>query len=229
VRKIGEPVRRGPQAHFPVSGRRADRAQAIDARGVTGASLADVDLLRFQLEYLPSAVPPAVLAENGRSREQQMRALRLLEGAMKTIAFFNNKGGVGKTSLAYQVSWMMSLLGVKTLVADLDPQANATSVFLSPDEIFRLWESDHDSTVYGSMKPIISGIGDIRVGKPVFIADKLFLVPGDLYVVIPLSADMFSIKGLENVGPILRQWRADWRDRIPRAQERWGLSCLPGL
>lgn len=27
---------------------------------------------------------------------------------MKTIAFFNNKGGVGKTSLVYHVAWMLS-------------------------------------------------------------------------------------------------------------------------
>ena len=30
---------------------------------------------------------------------------------MKTITFFNNKGGVGKTSLAYHVSWMLRELG----------------------------------------------------------------------------------------------------------------------
>lgn len=51
----------------------------FDARAVAGASLGDVDLIRFKLEYLPSAVPPDILAENGRSNEQQMRALRLLD------------------------------------------------------------------------------------------------------------------------------------------------------
>ncbi len=31
---------------------------------------------------------------------------------MNTIAFFNNKGGVGKTSLVYHLAWMYAELGL---------------------------------------------------------------------------------------------------------------------
>lgn len=51
----------------------------FDAQGVAGAALDDLDLTRFTLEYLPSAVAPDVLAENGRTREEQLRALRLID------------------------------------------------------------------------------------------------------------------------------------------------------
>jgi ATP-dependent DNA helicase RecG len=51
---------------------------AFDAQGVAGASIADLDLRRFELEYLPVAVSPEALAENGRPRDAQLRALRLL-------------------------------------------------------------------------------------------------------------------------------------------------------
>jgi ATP-dependent DNA helicase RecG len=51
----------------------------FDAQGVAGATADDLDLVRFALEYLPSAVAPDVLAENGRTREEQLRALRLLD------------------------------------------------------------------------------------------------------------------------------------------------------
>ncbi|WP_020175759.1 ATP-binding protein [Methyloferula stellata] len=51
----------------------------FDARAVPDASLNDIDLIRFRLEYVPSAVPADVLAENGRSDEQQMRGLRLVD------------------------------------------------------------------------------------------------------------------------------------------------------
>lgn len=51
----------------------------FDARAVPGASLNDIDLVRFNLEYLPSAVPADIRAENGRSEEQQLQALRLLD------------------------------------------------------------------------------------------------------------------------------------------------------
>jgi ATP-dependent DNA helicase RecG len=50
-----------------------------DAQGISGAGLADLDLTRFALEYLPVAVSPGILAENGRSIEEQLRALRFLD------------------------------------------------------------------------------------------------------------------------------------------------------
>jgi len=49
---------------------------------------------------------------------------------MKTLAFFNNKGDVGKTSLVYHLAWMYSGLGLNVIAADLDPQANLTNIFL---------------------------------------------------------------------------------------------------
>ena len=54
---------------------------------------------------------------------------------MKTIAFFNNKGGVGKTSLVYHLAWMFADHGISVIAADLDPQANLTSMFLDEDRL----------------------------------------------------------------------------------------------
>lgn len=81
---------------------------------------------------------------------------------MKTIAFFNNKGGVGKTSLVYHLAWMFADHGIKTLAVDLDPQANLTAMFLNEERLEELWPDDeHPDTVYGSVRPILRGIGDI--------------------------------------------------------------------
>ena len=55
------------------------------------------------------------------------------EGVVKAIAFFNNKGGVGKTTLVYHLAWMYSELGFSVVAADLDPQANLSAIFLSED------------------------------------------------------------------------------------------------
>lgn len=46
---------------------------------------------------------------------------------MKTIAFCNQKGGVAKTTSAINIASYIALHGKKTLLIDLDPQANATS------------------------------------------------------------------------------------------------------
>jgi chromosome partitioning protein len=197
------------------------------------------------------------------------------------LAFFNNKGGVGKTTIVYHLAWMYADLGMNAVAVDLDPQANLTAAFLSEDRMMQLWpDGDHPATVYGSVQPLIRGIGDVQKPHMERISQRLMLVPGDLalssfedqlsevwpkcldgderafrvtsafwrimqaaaelhkaqiilvdlgpnlgainraaliscdYVVVPLSPDLFSLQGLRNLGPRLRQWRSDWKKRL---------------
>ncbi|MBK7845497.1 MAG: AAA family ATPase [Bdellovibrionales bacterium] len=53
----------------------------------------------------------------------------------KTIAISNNKGGVGKTSIATSMARRMVDLGFEVLVVDLDPQANSTMFFLNDESL----------------------------------------------------------------------------------------------
>lgn len=48
---------------------------------------------------------------------------------MKTIAFYNNKGGVGKTTLAANIGYNLSTMGYRVLLVDCDPQGNLSSFF----------------------------------------------------------------------------------------------------
>ena len=53
----------------------------------------------------------------------------------KTISISNNKGGVGKTSLATNLATGLALKNKKTLLVDMDPQGNATQSFgINKDE-----------------------------------------------------------------------------------------------
>lgn len=202
------------------------------------------------------------------------------------ITFFNNKGGVGKTSLVYHLAWMYADLGLKVVAADLDPQANLTAAFLDEDRLEELWlDNNQRSTVFGCVQPLMRGIGDIAdphleyVENQSALLGQLALLVGDLslsgfedelsavwpecldrkerafrvisafwrilqkaaaiqtadiilidlgpnlgainraallaadYVVVPLSPDLFSLQGLRNLGPTLRRWREEWKER----------------
>lgn len=218
---------------------------------------------------------------------------------MTSMALFNNKGGVGKTTLTYHLAHMFRRLDRRVLAVDLDPQANLTSAFLDEEELADLWAepqspawgSDRQmalipparitgGTVAASVKPIMEGLGDVRFFEPTRIADGLWLIPGDLElsafedrlsaagptgftgdqaairtttafhrviadavrrvsaqivlidvgpnlgainraallaadnVLMPLAADLFSLRGLRNLGPTLRTWRTTWQDMV---------------
>jgi chromosome partitioning protein len=101
---------------------------------------------------------------------------------MKTVTFFNNKGGVGKTSLVYHIAWMLHQLGHRVVVADLDPQANLTTFFLKEEQILSLFEADDGvaRTIFQAYMPILEAEGGLATVSPIDIADGLTLIPGDL-------------------------------------------------
>ncbi len=200
------------------------------------------------------------------------------------IVLFNNKGGVGKTSLAYHLACMYADLDVRVVAADFDPQANLTSMFLEDDALELLWpDGGHSQTVHGAIHPLIAATGDVVSPCPtVEVEENLRLIAGDLllgvfeddlsqvwpgcldgkerafrvasafyrlirsatedydadvaivdvgpnlgainravliaasHVVVPVAPDLFSLQGLRNLGPTLRRWRREWRDRLER-------------
>ena len=102
--------------------------------------------------------------------------------AVPVLTFFNNKGGVGKTSLVYHLAWMLSDMGHQVLACDLDPQANLTAAFLDEGHLERLWENDNDQpgrTILQCIRPLTK-VGDIKEPSLVKIANSLSLIPGDL-------------------------------------------------
>jgi len=98
------------------------------------------------------------------------------------LTFFNNKGGVGKTSLVYHLAWMFSEMGKRVMAIDLDPQANLTSAFLPESDLEALWDIDaspNADTIYQCVRPLME-VGDIASPQTKQITRSLFLVPGDL-------------------------------------------------
>ena len=213
---------------------------------------------------------------------------------MITIAFFNNKGGVGKTSLVYHLAWMYADLGISTVAVDIDPQANLSTMFLEEERLEELWpDGEHPQSILGAVSPILRGTGDISQPHVELITSNIGVVVGDLglsrfeaklssawpacldrdeaafriesafhrtilqaaescdadlalvdvgpnlgainrsaiiaadFVVFPLAPDLFSLQGLRNLGPTLRDWRREWEDRLERRPDDPGLSLPP--
>ena len=106
------------------------------------------------------------------------------EMAVPVVTFFNNKGGVGKTSLVYHLSWMLSEIGQRVLACDLDPQANLTAMFLPEDRLETIFTVDDElperpGTVFECVRPLME-VGDLRPPVLAAVNDDLGLIPGDL-------------------------------------------------
>ncbi len=214
---------------------------------------------------------------------------------MKSIAFFNNKGGVGKTTLVYHLAFMMAEQGRTVLAVDLDPQANLTSMFLKDETLEEIWpnQSPHKS-IYASIEPIIEEDGDFDPVHIQKINNNLSLIPGDLglslfedklsdswpkcltgtvapfrtmtsfyriirtaaeskgaeiilidvgpnlgavnraaliaaeHIVMPLAPGLFSLQGLRNLGPTLKEWRKGWKQRSLQKPDKFSEPMPTG-
>jgi cellulose biosynthesis protein BcsQ len=79
---------------------------------------------------------------------------------MKSIAIFNNKGGVGKTTLlANLASYLALQKDRKILIVDADPQCNATQLMFSEIEVDKLYGSKDTFTIDKIVHPLATGKG----------------------------------------------------------------------
>jgi chromosome partitioning protein len=65
---------------------------------------------------------------------------------LQIVSFFNHKGGVGKTTLVFNIGLALAQMGRRVVFIDLDAQANLTSVALSDDELEARF--DQGDTIY---------------------------------------------------------------------------------
>ena len=97
---------------------------------------------------------------------------------MKVVSFFNHKGGVGKTTLLFNVGLALAKSGKRVLFIDADAQANLTGTALSAEayqQQLQLEETIHDALI-----PVIRATGEARVFDPVSIRENAWILPGHI-------------------------------------------------
>lgn len=124
---------------------------------------------------------------------------------MKTISVFNNKGGVGKTTLTFHLAHALSELGKRVLIIDLDPQCNLTILSMDSEELHDIWEEEDNfiedfesaknnisssalnkmenatRSIHFLLKPTEDGVSDLTtISAPYKLANNLDLIPGRL-------------------------------------------------
>ena len=100
--------------------------------------------------------------------------------SIPVITFFNNKGGVGKTSLVYHLSWMFAEMGKRVVALDLDPQANLTAAFLDEEKLETLWEkTSGPTTIYRAVQPLTE-FGNVLEPVLSSVGAGVHLVPGEV-------------------------------------------------
>jgi cellulose biosynthesis protein BcsQ len=126
---------------------------------------------------------------------------------MKTISIFNNKGGVGKTTLTFHLAHALAEMGHKTLIIDLDPQCNLTIMGMDEEELHTIWMEEDDfiadfavakdkmtnenfhkvinsvRSIHFLLKPTEDGTAELeKLSPPKSLAKNLDLIPGRLTI-----------------------------------------------
>ena len=119
---------------------------------------------------------------------------------MKIISVFNNKGGVGKSTLTYHLGNSLARLGHKTLLVDLDPQCNLTICAMMEEELHDIWEQEDEfiedferafstdpdilkspRSIHFTLKPAEDGVSEPNETSPPYkISNNIDLLPGRL-------------------------------------------------
>ena len=137
---------------------------------------------------------------------------------MKKIAFCNQKGGVAKTTSAINIATYLALNGKKTLLIDLDPQANATSGL-------GINKSEVKSSIYNVLHEHI-GLEQAVISTGI---DNLFIAPSNINLT-GAEIELVNLMGREyRLKKAIQEMNEDFDFIIFDCPPSLGLLTINGL
>lgn len=139
-------------------------------------------------------------------------------GALGSLCFFNNKGGVGKTTLACNVaSYLAETEGLNVLLIDGDPQCNATQLVLPDDTTERLYDTPSGLADMDTLKqvllPLLRGDASLetshKIAGPETNRFGISMIPGHPHVALledRLSTNWTQFMGGDLGGARVSNW-----------------------
>lgn len=116
--------------------------------------------------------------------------------APKIVTVFNNKGGVGKTTLTYHLAHALAEIGTKVLLVDLDPQCNLTIISTEMENIHQIWARED---------PFIEDFADSRTSLGEDGFSQLISTPRSIHFLLKPTedgtAELDQLPPTMNLGP----------------------------
>jgi cellulose biosynthesis protein BcsQ len=126
------------------------------------------------------------------------------------ISLFNHKGGVSKTTTAFNLGWALADRGKRTLIVDGDPQCNLTGTvlgFKGIADFTAFCQSNPNANVSDCLAPIFSGSGRALTAATItatthpnlfLLAGNIALAENETQVSVALSTSS-AIPALQNI------------------------------
>lgn len=128
-----------------------------------------------------------------------------METKATKICFFNNKGGVSKTTSVFHVGWKLSEMGKKVLLVDADSQCNLTLLAIGIDKFEEYYQKDVTSDIKTALEPAFKSQTQlIQPVECIEIKEDLYLMPGHIdlstyEVQLGISFQINSFTSMQNI------------------------------
>lgn len=151
--------------------------------------------------------------------------------AARVIAFFNNKGGVSKTTTCFHVGWKLAELGRRVAMIDTDPQCNLTGLSLelsNSDILENTYSGIKGGNLHDSLVPVMKSTGQ-RLEAPKCVSvnnfDRLLLLPGSVKMA-EVETQLATAMNMAGMMPVMQNIPGSFSELYSKIAEEYNVEYI---